>query len=321
MSGDPGDEDYDRALRSFVAEREQISRSQAHVWHNCILATFVAFVVLLVGANFGEGQIIDTIDRIIPLTMDDEPVGFGLFLWFVSALALAFIAYSHSRILYYSDLADLMASEFKPDKGELLEWDDLGGEESGNRLTDLRRQFYSNYEHILTIQFLEKEHRIIHEEPVKTGKKPDPGHRLVSGVILPIVEFLAGGKWISLDPRMAEEAPFKYHYRAQFWPHASCRSISLGFFWASIGGAWAAMQTGLPGLSNILLIVTAISLVSYFFQYVRFSGGIERLSETAQEDTSQQAPYTCPACQAELTVGENCRECGQEIDWDRAALP
>ena len=320
MPEDLGNGDYDSALRDFVAEREQIARSQEQVWHNNILATIVAFVVFLAGTNIGKGQITNTINELFPLVIDEKIMGFALFIWFISAFVIAFIAYSYSRILYYSKLADSIGSEFKPDRDDLIEWSYLRGGASRNHLTDLRRQFYSSYEHILTIQFLEEEYKDIHEQG-KEDEKRGLRHHWVWEAIRSIIGFFAGGDWISLDPRRSEEPPFKYHYRALFWPHALCRSFSLGFSWASIGGLWVAWRTGSPELTNIFVVFASISIVSCFFQYVRFSGRIEELCENAHKEKSQQTFYTCPVCQAELSVGQNCGECGQQIDWDNINLP
>jgi hypothetical protein len=205
LPGDRGDREdpvagYDWALRTFVAETEQITRSQSRVWHTNTALGFLVLVVFLAWASIGSDRIADVANGLLPLSMGDQPIGFGILVWFASALALGFIAFGYSRLLYYSDLASRIASEFKPDAEDLIERDHLAGGPSKHPMTDLRRQFHESYEHVLARAFLEEEYRDYHTtQPAEEGAKGNRGGRIAS-FLRSFVVFLSGGRWISLDP-------------------------------------------------------------------------------------------------------------------------
>ncbi len=321
MSGGEGEsgEGYDGALRAFVGEREQIARSEARVWHTNAAVGLAILVIFLALVTLGEEPISNVANGLLPLSIGSQLIGFSIFVWFVSALALGFIAYGHSRGLYYSGLADSMASEFRPDADQLVERNYLAGGPSGHILTDLRRQLHESYEHILTRTFLEEEYKDYHESE-STGDE-GKGHRgrRLGGFLRSFAVFLFGGRWISLDPRRDDAPPYKYSFRALFWPHAFLRSFCLGLYWGSLGGWCVAWATDLHGLVDILLLLTIAFFALYFLQFALFWGRIDKLSERSPTGVPEVVPFTCPNCQAELTVGQDCRVCGQPIDWSSMA--
>jgi len=250
-----GDKDYDKALRAFVTEREQQERSQAQVWQNCFLASLVAFVIFLAGANIGGGLVMNITNDIYSNIFDPsgEPIGFGIFMWFVTGTAFTLAIYSLSRTIYYSKLADMISSEFKPIRNDLFPPDSLTEGRSVNNLTDLRRQFYGSYEHILTKQKLEREYwnRHINEHLKKCGGRgSNPSSFLQRMIMAPI-----GGYWVSLMPQCLEEFPHKYHLKAPMtW--VLVRSVLLGFFWASFLGFLVIWGIDTPPLSLAFIGVT-----------------------------------------------------------------
>jgi hypothetical protein len=247
-------------------------------------------------------------NELVPLSFDGEPVGFGILVWLIIASALSFIFFGGSRYLYFSQLADSIASKFKPEPEDLLESDPDG---TGRPSTDLRRQLYASFEHVLAIQFLEEEYSEYHElEP----SRPRTRGQRIGGFIKSLVEFFLGGRWISLDPRRSDADPDGYQFMASLWPHGVFRSDSLGLFWSSIFALVAARAGGSHGLSNFFLLIAGIFFVLYFVQFIRFWGRVEKLSQGIQV-RPKPAPFACPECQAELTVGKNCEVCGQPIDW------
>ncbi|MBU7004822.1 MAG: hypothetical protein HXS50_04595 [Theionarchaea archaeon] len=302
------DDIYDESLRGFIAEREEISWSRARSWQVNILAVFLALTVFTVGINLDGGSMADLGNELVPLSFDGEPIGLGILVWLIVAFALSFIFFGSSRYLYFSQLADLIASNFKPELKDLLETDP----DSTSRLsTDLRRQFYVSYEHILARQFLEEEYREYHE--LEPGRPRTRGQK-IGGFIRSLVEFFLGGRWISLDPRRSEGDPDRYRFMAALWPHGVIRSDCLGLFWSSVFALVVARAGGSHGLSNVFLLIAGIFFVIYFVQFIRFWGRVEKLSEGIQA-RPKPTPFACPECQAELTVGKNCEACGQPIDW------
>lgn len=319
--GDQGDPavEYDWALRTFVGETEQITRSQSRVWHTNTALGFLVLVVFLAWVSIGSDRIADIANGLIPLSIGDQSVGFGILVWFASALAIGFIAFGYSRLLYYSDLANRIASEFNPDAEDLVERDYLEGGPSEHPITDLRRQFHESYEHTLARTFLEEEYRDYHgTESAEEGGKGNRGGR-IAGFLRSFVIFLSGGRWISLDPRREGEPPYRYGLEATFWPHAFLRSLCLGLFWGSLGGWCVAWATGLGGLVDLLLLLAVAFFVLYFVQFALFWGRIEKLSEGLEAAETDVVPYACPNCQAALTVGQDCSVCGQPIDWSSMA--
>lgn len=307
--------DYDRALLAFAAEREQIAASQARMWHTNVIAAFLALVIFIVGINFDGGQFTEIANGLLTLTFDGEPMGLAIATWLISGIALSFMVYSQSRVLYFRWLSDWVASKFLPDQGELLD----DGEGPSSTLATLRSRLYRSLEHVVTRNFLEEEYRDYHGP-----QQPEGRGRVAWKFIKTLVEFLFGGRWISMDPRVDEEPPHRYLFMATLWPHALLRSVSLGFFWASVGAIFITRGLGSHPLSNVFLVVAAAFFIPYFVQFITFWGRIEKLSEKTGGDeveTTPRVPYTCPNCQAAVIVGKNCEVCGQPIDWSGTDRP
>jgi len=272
MQGSERDRDtYDGALRQFVSEKEDGSRSQAQVWQNNLLAVSLAFVVFLTGANVAGPDFRNLTNKI--LGYPSTGVGFGCFMWAVFGIALSIAAYSMARMLFYGDLADSLSSGFKPSEADLVRAERLDGGASRFRATDLRRRFYGSYQDLLAKRMLHYEHEERQKHPVR---------RFVKRLFHPIPAM----KQISIRVHVEPDSKL-YRYRAQRWL-TGIRAVFVGFFWASCAAAFVGLRIRSPGWLVFVLAGVAF-LVLHLLQFAWSWRATGRLAENLQKEERRRS--------------------------------
>jgi len=280
---------YDEVLHAFICDRESVLRSQHQVWQNNLLSSFVAFMIFLSGANFAGEQIKTLMEKLFPwLEIAGTPVGFSLFTWSIFVIELAFVVYGTSRMIYYSDFADSVSSKFAPDRSDLVKQSYLSGGPSPHYRTDLRRQLYASYEHILVKQFLKREYTARRHNSLTHR-----GLRFLWSLVLSLFVSM----WISINPRPEVIRPWdtakassetceKYHYRA-LWPLALGRSMCVGVLWASTGAWFVALRTSLRDLAPVFVVAAVLSLTIYSCQFAFYWWRTGRLSVVSEAEAKR----------------------------------